>query len=589
MAGASYSGDLPYLVQRLVAEESQKLSTYISQAQLHFAERLLQHQSALCCCHATPPSNTEDSKDACRQTVSDLTMDMHGLTWGKVLQPSFDASLAEDPQYLDEDEETFCISGASPQQPDEETFSISADPGNGHSDQQCLELETSLANSSAASPEQRPAGSETTTSLARLDTNLPGSAVVIKIRSVNKDADVPPLKRLVTSPVFEVAFAALIFVNAVFMAFEQQYLGIGIGYDLEAGDFRRGSEETWPNAEPVFLIGETFFGIVFTVEVLVKLAVLRAEFCRSAWNAYDLVIIVCWLMQNMEMLDIAMPPLVVRLARLGRLLRLLRFAKTFQIFDVLRLLVRSMAACLTALMWSAMFLLLVMLGTAILMVYMLQEECQNESLPLEKRQELYTYFGTFTRGFFSLYELTMGNWVPISRVVIEHVSEWWMLFFIFYRTIVGFACLKVVTAIFNAETFRVTQIDDDVMLMHKERQVAIHTQRMQQLLLEGDESLDGELNIEEFRSLMYDKGVQKWLSAQEIELKDVEVAFEMIDSDSNGRVSAEELVRGLARLKGSARSVDVLTMMQSLRRIEDLVGKMDDCVALPAEAPALSL
>eukprot|EP00929_Paragymnodinium_shiwhaense_P055256 TRINITY_DN27696_c0_g1_i2.p1 TRINITY_DN27696_c0_g1~~TRINITY_DN27696_c0_g1_i2.p1 ORF type:complete len:378 (+),score=65.28 TRINITY_DN27696_c0_g1_i2:183-1316(+) len=366
------------------------------------------------------------------------------------------------------------------------------------------------------------------------------------------------------------------------MGLEQQYLGIETGYQLQVAGSVRGAKETWPQAEAVLLAAETFFGIVFTVEVVVKVMILRREFFTSAWNLYDMFIIICWLIEHLSMLTVSAPPMVLRLAKMGRLFRLLRFVKAFQVFDVLHLLVRSMAACMTALMWSALFLLVVMMGTAILLVYLLQDECRNEAIPLEARLRLYSYFGNFTNGMFSLYELTMGNWVPISRTVIENVSEWWMVFFVIYRTIVGFAVLKVVTAIFNAETFRVTQMDDDVMVMHKERQIALHASRMHQLLLEGDQSQDGFLSLEEFVDLLHDKNVQKWLAAQEIELTDVELAFRLIDEEGDGRVSPEELVRGLARLKGSARSVDMVTIVHAFQRVEAAMGKIDEALSLLA-------
>eukprot|EP00929_Paragymnodinium_shiwhaense_P018257 TRINITY_DN12849_c0_g1_i1.p1 TRINITY_DN12849_c0_g1~~TRINITY_DN12849_c0_g1_i1.p1 ORF type:complete len:727 (-),score=108.25 TRINITY_DN12849_c0_g1_i1:55-2235(-) len=382
-------------------------------------------------------------------------------------------------------------------------------------------------------------------------------------------------KRVLNSPMFETAFAGLIFFNALCMGLEQQYQGFDTGYDLQLGGYST-AKETWPYAETFILVAESFFGIVFTVEVGAKVVIFRGDFCKSLWNLYDTLIITCWLVQNLSVFSIFMPPLVLRLARMGRLLRLLRFAKAFQVFDVLHLLVRSMMACMTVLLWSMMFLLIVMMGTAILLVYLLQEECQNEAIPLEGRLALYSYFGNFTNGMFAMYELTMGNWVPISRTVIENVSEGYMMFFFFYRTLVGFAVLKVITAIFNAETFRVTQQDDGILLMHKERQIGMHTKRMHQLLLEGDDSQDGFLSLEEFGDLMRDKSVQRWLAAQEIELKDVQLAFNIIDDSGDGRVSAEELVRGLARLKGTAKSVDVVTIIHALHRVDVLLDRMDE-------------
>eukprot|EP00929_Paragymnodinium_shiwhaense_P114570 TRINITY_DN83011_c0_g1_i1.p1 TRINITY_DN83011_c0_g1~~TRINITY_DN83011_c0_g1_i1.p1 ORF type:complete len:426 (+),score=52.66 TRINITY_DN83011_c0_g1_i1:67-1278(+) len=360
------------------------------------------------------------------------------------------------------------------------------------------------------------------------------------------------------------------------MGLEQQYASIDVGCKLQLPGYTSSAEESWPHAETVFLVAEHVFGVVFTVEVLAKFLVFRCDFFWSWWNLYDTLIMICWSIQGLNLVNSSIHPLFLRFARMGRLLRLLRFFKAFQVFDVLHLLTRSLRACMRALMWSALVIALVIMATALLMIYMLQDSFEDESIGLEERLLLYSYFGTFTRGMFSMYELTMGNWVPISRAVIDNVNPWYMLFFVAYRTLVGFAVLNVVTAVFNAETFRVNQSDDSLMLMHRERQIATHTKKMQQLLLEGDESQDGHLCLDEFRKLLENKKVKTWLLAQEIELKDVELAFRMIDTSGDGRVSPEELVRGLAGLKGTARSVDMITILHAVHGLELMFDRLNE-------------
>eukprot|EP00929_Paragymnodinium_shiwhaense_P119254 TRINITY_DN91135_c0_g1_i1.p1 TRINITY_DN91135_c0_g1~~TRINITY_DN91135_c0_g1_i1.p1 ORF type:complete len:617 (+),score=93.85 TRINITY_DN91135_c0_g1_i1:187-2037(+) len=407
------------------------------------------------------------------------------------------------------------------------------------------------------------------------------------IRHSNSELTGPLTKRLVNSPIVEAVFTGLIFINALCMGLEQQYNGFGVGYELQANGYTQPKEEIWPQGELFFVVAEYFFGVVFTLEVVMKIAVLRAEFVKSMWNLYDSFIIVCWLIQSLSMFNTAVDPLILRLARMGRLLRLLRFAKAFQVFDVLHLLVHSMLACMSALLWSAIFLALVMMTNALVLIYLLQEELHNEEIALDQRLLLHMYFGTFSNAMFSMYELTMGNWVPISRAVISNVSEWYMIFFVIYRTLVGFAVLKVITAIFNAETFRVAQSDDNIMIMHRERQIKTHTSRMEKLLIEGDESQDGYLNLEEFQELLGDPRVQKWLAAQEIEVKDVALAFKMIDEGADGRVSAEELVRGFSRLKGAARSMDMVTLIEAIKRVDATMSRLDQAMnSHAAEAEA---
>merc|ERR1712061_39441 len=103
----------------------------------------------------------------------------------------------------------------------------------------------------------------------------------------------------------------------------------------------------------------------------------------------------------------------------------------------------------------------------------------------------FDYFGTITRGMFTMFEITFGDWVPCGRVLKERIDEWFGLFILVYRMLVGFAMMKVITGIFLHETFKVAATDDDIMIMEKVRQTKKHVKKMQLLFEEADDSGDG--------------------------------------------------------------------------------------------------
>merc|ERR1712232_1351369 len=115
------------------------------------------------------------------------------------------------------------------------------------------------------------------------------------------------------------------------------------------------------------------FGILFTLEVVVKVTVLRTSFVHSLWNLYDTIIVLLWLLQVSASFSMLISPFLLRLGRIGRFLRLLRFVKAFQIFDVLHLLVHSLHACMSALLWSMVLLSLLMLITGLILHAQLQD------------------------------------------------------------------------------------------------------------------------------------------------------------------------------------------------------------------------
>ncbi len=71
----------------------------------------------------------------------------------------------------------------------------------------------------------------------------------------------------------------------------------------------------------------------------------------------------------------------------------------------------------------------------------------DTSLHLEKREQIFRYYGTFTRASLTMFEILFGNFGPPARVLVENVSEWFALFFLGYRCVFLYATLNVINAV----------------------------------------------------------------------------------------------------------------------------------------------
>lgn len=222
------------------------------------------------------------------------------------------------------------------------------------------------------------------------------------------------------------------------------------------------------------------------------------------------------------------------------------------------------------LLWTAVVLLLVQVIISCIMQSMLEEYIRDESVPEEQRIEVFKFYGTFSRTMLTMFEITLGNWMPPCRALVENVGEWYMLFSLFHKLIIGFSVVSVITGVFIQETFKVATTDDQIMLLQKDRAVKMHSQKMDKLFKLADENGDGLLDQEEFEAVTTDPVVRKWLSAMELQVEDAGHLFVLID-DGDKRLSASELVRGAAKMKGPARSIDLLTLDYHFREANQLV------------------
>merc|ERR1712048_322325 len=174
---------------------------------------------------------------------------------------------------------------------------------------------------------------------------------------------------------------------------------------------------------------------------------------------------------------------------------------------------------------------------------------------------MYEYFGTFARSMLSMFEITLGNWGPITRFLCEKGIEWYTPFLLIYHCIVAFAIVTVIRGIFLHETFQVAANDDELMIMKKERQTKKDLAKIKQLFNEADESGDGLLTRKEFDNILHDPRVKVWLAAMGLDTHDPALMFELMDKNSNDVISAPEFVHGFGRLRGPSRSIDVLTLL----------------------------
>jgi len=239
-------------------------------------------------------------------------------------------------------------------------------------------------------------------------------------------------------------------------------------------------------------------------------------------------------------------------------------------FDSLLLLVKSLTASFTALLWSFLLLVVVQVAVGIALAQTLRGFINGKG-DLEKQREVFEYFGTFTRSMVTMFESTVGNWIPPCRCLMENVSEAYGFFYIVYRCLFCFALVNVIRAVFITETSRVAQNDDQVAMLKKERMQQEYGEKLRDLFFELDDSGDGLITWQEFSQLLEDDVMKKYVSTLYLDVSDLAELFKLLD-DGDGAISADEFCLGVARVKGPARSVDVVSVHNMLKKLEHKIS-----------------
>eukprot|EP00434_Breviolum_minutum_P002882 symbB.v1.2.002538.t1/scaffold103.1/size331058/3 len=179
-----------------------------------------------------------------------------------------------------------------------------------------------------------------------------------------------------------------------------------------------------------------------------------------------------------------------------------------------------------------------------------------------------------------------ANWSPPCRVLVEHVSEWFSIFFLLYRCVLGFAVLNVVNAVFVQQTMKTASSDEDIAFKQREKDIAQYNRKVKKLFATMDSSGDGAINFEEFSKLVKSPKLRFWMSQLELEYHDLLSLFEFLDN-GDGNITLHEFIDGAARLRGSAKSLDVWRMETKVEVLfEEVLTYLDELRAKDAAEAA---
>lgn len=385
------------------------------------------------------------------------------------------------------------------------------------------------------------------------------------------------LGNLVAGHRFEFFCAGLIFLNIVEMALEMQYEGFSSGYQLGYKGYPKPKEDTWPGMNTYFQAASWVFGIAYTVELGLKAAGLRWDFLCDVANLLDTVILLLFYLEKaISTLSFPLNTMILRMVRLLRILRLIRLVHQVAGLGQLLLMLTALKGCLQMLAWASVLLV----GLQTFFAFVLHELLRvividSDDYSMDVRVQCFEYFGTFSRALFSMFELSLANWITISRFLIEDVNEFFVIFALGYKLTMGFAVIGVVNACFIKETFKVVATDRVMMVIEKKNEKASFVKEMAALMEHADSGgdHDGTLTLKEFEQVCHDEGVKYWLSAQGLQADGAGKLFELMD-DGSGLLETPELVKGVAKLKGPARSLDMAIVSSN---VQEIVRRVAEC------------
>ncbi|CAK9027696.1 unnamed protein product [Durusdinium trenchii] len=329
-----------------------------------------------------------------------------------------------------------------------------------------------------------------------------------------------------------------------------------------------------------FYIAEHVFTIIFVLELAWRVYWLRWRYFLEVLNVVDAflamysfiyVYVLTMLLQSVNLQ-------LLRLLRLAKLVRAIRIMRTLRLFRGLRLLVHACFSFLPSLAWSMALLSLCILTAGLVIGNLLHEFILDETKEFEQRLWIWIHYGTAYRAIWTMYEMTFaGNWPQSARPVLESVSHGYCVFFLLYITVIVFAVLRVITAIFVKETLEVASNDAELMVQERMRKKASYVKKLESIFKAMDDSGDGLLSEEEMSEWLLDERVQAYLESLDIDAAEGEALFRLLAND-DGEITYQDFIAGILRCKGSARAIDQLILHNEVERVGDQVANLAEAL-----------
>lgn len=327
--------------------------------------------------------------------------------------------------------------------------------------------------------------------------------------------------------------------------------------------------EATANLLQMFYYMDIVFSCSFTVELILRLTCDRWLFVFSPewkWNLLDLFLVVSAAVEYLlvaSVVDISF----FRLVRICRALRTLRIFRMFRMFGGLRLMVDAIFQSLLPLIWTSIFLGILIFIFAVLfqqaVTNFLHGASEDDRMLVTR---LRTFFENIPLTMLTLFMSITGgiSWWEVIQLVLEIETPWYGLLFVAYIAVMFIFALNIITGVLVNNVVE-TAVDQKEMRREHQNKGLREIQALWKLM---DPLGQGFLTRSKFGEVLGWQNVRAACDHLNLDPSDLNILYDSLDVDCNRRLEQEEFVVGLMRSHFKSNMVDSGTLLREHRKAE---------------------
>jgi len=326
-----------------------------------------------------------------------------------------------------------------------------------------------------------------------------------------------------------------------------------------------------------FLILDWIVLVCWTAEICINMLAQGMSFWNvfNSWFRWNLLDVVCILTHAGDVLVYTFSTSdnhtskfatsSLRILRVFRLVRVMRLAKVARFIGPMRKLVIAVSGALINLFWAMLLLLLFMIGVAMMLSTGLINF--SSSIGSVDAKYLRSHFGNLKKILVTLYEaITGGDW-PTTTEPLMAINPIFEMVFYVYIGFVLFGLLNVFIGIFVESATQAANNDRDITMQRALDEQDVKVNQIRAIFVAEDGDGDNELKEKDLVRLLADTDLKSYLAAIELRPSEAHGLFKLLDVDNSGVVSIEEFLSGCIRLKGTARALEMATMLYEMNKV----------------------
>jgi len=370
------------------------------------------------------------------------------------------------------------------------------------------------------------------------------------VNGVNNRVACPLINRLEASRVFSCVTGLVILLNAITMA---------VSADYEMDNFQEPTNK-------ILVLIELAFIIIYSVELVIRIVARRLAFFLVGWSWFDIVIVgVGWL----EVLSSSSTSLTqVRLMRVLKMMKVMRVLRVMRSLREVRLLLYSLMGSVKPLLWTVIIITGINFMFGICFVQSIaafRHDNWEKGVHGDGQVEVDTFYSSWTsvpQAMYTLFKVSTGgvSWGEVSDPLL---TLGWSTFgiFLLYVALFMFVMANAVTAIFVSSADEYAKKDEQNMIADQLAAKRNYMDQVNELYEEMDSDNSGEVTRSEFLKFMSDPRMATFASSLNIEPVEMNQFFDVLSGRGKNPVDLETFVDGCIRLRGPARSMDVVDLI----------------------------